>query len=373
MGLSKQQRFAMIDFLVPLLNDLSKRQMHMHLLFPSGSVGPDLDLHGAPRETTIRIVLALETYHTEPGKPALFELLEQVSYEVGVDHQTLIEEWQRALLTPASPQAVTPPAPSIAEVSQPQSVGTSPVVTPAAHSRAESFAIPAPFAWVTVPAGKVTLEGKNESYLKTETTFDVPAFGISKYPITNAQFTLFVEAGGYRDKKWWTKQGWKWISNHRDTLFNSTHAPGSTCPTVVIWYEAMAFCSWLRQTIGEPVYLPTEQQWQRAAQGEDERLYPWGNDWDAKRCNNQGSSLTPVDQYEALGKSPYDVVDMVGNAAEWTLTHWRTGEQGGDGDLPRVIRGGSYENQHLNFLRVTTRTKADPLSKCGFRIVRRLE
>jgi formylglycine-generating enzyme required for sulfatase activity len=49
----------------------------------------------------------------------------------------------------------------------------------------------------------------------------------------------------------------------------------------VSWFEAVAFCRWLREvTDDETVVLPTEQQWQRAAQGDDERIYPWGNDWD---------------------------------------------------------------------------------------------
>ena len=374
MALSKQQRLAIIDFLVPLLNDEGKRQMHIDLLFAGEPRRPDLNLHGAPRETTTRIVLALEAYQIERGKPALVDLLQQVSYDVGVDHQALIEEWQKALVTPVS----TPQSPA-ALPSTPNTVGSQRTAPDLAPPRAERFAMPAPFAWITVPAGKVTLEAKNESYLKTETTFDVPAFGIGKYPITLKQYVQFIEAGGYRSKELWTKKGWKSLSSDRaktqervsSLITVSEMHPDYPAP--VTWYEAMAFCAWLHATIDEPVTLPTEQQWQRAAQGDDSRLYPWGSDWNAKACNNQNSHLTSVYKYEDLGASPYGVVDLVGNAAEWCLTAWRTGNVSSEGEEDRVVRGGAYTNQHLNFYRVTTRHKEWPLTLCGFRLVRLLE
>jgi formylglycine-generating enzyme required for sulfatase activity len=368
MALSKQQRMAVIDFLVPLLNDEGKRQMHMDLLFAGEPRRPDLNLHGGPRETTTRIVLALETYQIERGKPALVDLLQQVSYDVGIDHQALIEEWQNALLMPVSApaSAQTQPPPPAASVTHSPPHDAKPSL-----SRAELFAMPGPFAWVSVPAGQVTLEAKNESYLKAETTFDLIAFGISKYPVTVGQFQKFVEADAYRQRDLWPQKGWKWMPNNRDQLFDG-RVPGNY-PALVTWYEAMAFCAWLSLMTDQRISLPSEHQWQRAAQGDDDRLYPWGNDWDAKRCNNQSPGLTPVNQYEGLGDSPYGVVDLIGNAAEWTLTNWTTGEQGGDGDTDRVIRGGSYENKHLNFLRATTRTKAYVTTKCAFRLMHLFE
>jgi formylglycine-generating enzyme required for sulfatase activity len=384
MPLSKQQRLAIIDFLVPLLNDEGKRQMHIELLFAGESRRPDINLHGGPRETTTRIVLALETYQIEQGKPALVDLLQQVTYDVGVDHQALIEEWQKALLTPISAQK--PPSPQAPSSPIPVSAGLaeapkspSPKQLPVTPSSAELFAMPAPFAWITIPAGKVTLEAKNESYLKTETTFDVSSFGIGKYPITLGQYVKFIQAGGYHTKDWWTKKGWQSLSEDRpktqerksSLVTVSEMRPNQPAP--VTWFEAVAFCAWLHATIDEPVTLPNEHQWQRAAQGDDNRLYPWGSDWNAKACNNQNTHLTSVYKYEDVGQSPYGLVDMVGNAAEWTLTNWRTGEEGGDGDVARVVRGGAYTNQHLNFYRVTTRHKEWPTTLCGFRIVRLLE
>jgi formylglycine-generating enzyme required for sulfatase activity len=116
------------------------------------------------------------------------------------------------------------------------------------------------------------------------------------------------------------------------------------------------------------ITLPTEQQWQRAAQGDDHRIYPWGDDWDCHRCNNSVSpcksqSTTPVTQYEGRdkGNSPYDVVDMAGNVWEWCLTDFIEG----DNDINRsdvrgrVLRGGSwYFNS--NVLRAAIRSRNTP-------------
>lgn len=63
--------------------------------------------------------------------------------------------------------------------------------------------LPTPFAWVEIPAGKVTLGTYyTGGHITQPTTFDVPAFAIAKYPVTNAQFAKFIDAGGYKQQKW---------------------------------------------------------------------------------------------------------------------------------------------------------------------------
>lgn len=181
----------------------------------------------------------------------------------------------------------------------------------------ESPHLPAPFAWIDIPGGTVTLEDGHG-------TFDVEPFAIARYPVTNGQFAKFVEAGGYAQRPWWTDAGWalrdqdQWMEPRHwaDPKWN-----GENQPVVgVSWYESLAFSLWLSEVSGERVFLPTEQQWQRAAQGDAGRIYPWGNDWDGKRCNNSvglgdmaDGQTTAVTAYEGKGDSPYGVVDMSGN------------------------------------------------------------
>lgn len=206
--------------------------------------------------------------------------------------------------------------------------------------------LPAPFAWIAIP-------GKG--------------YNIAKYPITNAQYAKFMEAGGYQQRQWWTDAGWDaklqgltldWSTGAgvaTDTpwteprFWNDPAWNGSEQPVVgVSWYEAMAFCQWLSQATGTNIALPTEDQWQYAAQGDDERKYPWGNEWDCTRCNNsvkpcESTGTTPVRQYEGRGDSPFGVVDMVGNVWEWCLTEF---DNQSNDDLTntnsRTIKGGGW-------------------------------
>jgi formylglycine-generating enzyme required for sulfatase activity len=128
--------------------------------------------------------------------------------------------------------------------------------------------------------------------------------------------------------------------------------------TNVTWYEAAAFCQWLsdqtRLNKGIPasftgsflITLPTEQQWQRAAQSEDGREYPWGNQFDPAHSNTTESNIgapTPVTQYPS-GASPYGVMDMAGNVWEWCLSEWGTSEINLSSSGERVLRGGAWDN-----------------------------
>ncbi|MFN8610398.1 MAG: SUMF1/EgtB/PvdO family nonheme iron enzyme [Vulcanimicrobiota bacterium] len=85
--------------------------------------------------------------------------------------------------------------------------------------------------------------------------------------------------------------------------------------------EAAEYAAWLGKS------LPTEQQWEKAARGQDGRLFPWGNQWDGERVNSAESGrrfLTPVDAFP-LGASPYGCLNMAGNVWEWTVTPWEPG------------------------------------------------
>lgn len=257
--------------------------------------------------------------------------------------------------------------------------------------------LPAPFDWCEIPAGKVEI--KLQSYdPKFWEIFDIPTFFMAKYPVTNAQYQVFVDAGGYENKVWWTEGGWRakeagWHT-HDDNKTRPTGEEwieprywkderfvGDNKPVIgVSWHEAVAFCLWLSETTGEKIILPTEQQWQRAAQGDDKRKYPWGNQWDAGRCNNNIDSkgigkTSPVTEYAEKGDSPFGVVDMIGNVWEWCLTEYITGSTGLYGTEGRVIRGCSWFNDFIDNFRVDSRGVSNPFGgniNKGFRIAKSL-
>lgn len=239
--------------------------------------------------------------------------------------------------------------------------------------------LPPPFEWCEVPSGEVTLKS-GEGKHRTPITDTLAAFYIAKYPITNAQFEVFVSStDGYANPRWWDysadAQAWRNVNMQpSETPFDGDNRPR----VYITWYEAMAFCKWLSaQTIEHlplQISLPTEKQWQRAAQGDDKREYPWGNEFDASRCNTMASDLggtTSVTKYPN-GASPYDVMDMAGNVWEWCLTTWEGGENISDsGDIARVLRGGSW--YHLVYdARTVSRMARKPYDRggsAGFRLV----
>lgn len=172
--------------------------------------------------------------------------------------------------------------------------------------------LPPPFEWIYVPAGEISLTHSTYKISEIIQTY-VEAFYIAKYPITNQQYSIYVEETGQEP---------------RSNLWKKPHFNQDLHPVVEIrWYEAMLFCKWLSNQLPYNVTLPTDAQWQRAAQGDDGRKYPWGNQWDSSFCNSSDSGIghtTPVDFYPQ-GASPYGVMDMLGNVFEWCITDADTG------------------------------------------------
>lgn len=242
--------------------------------------------------------------------------------------------------------------------------------------------LPAPFETCLIPAGEVTL--RKGAYLKKPTTFTLPTFAMAKYPITNAQYRQFIRAGGYRKAEWWTaagwqlcqKQGWTAPRYGRHPRFQAVDQP----VVGLSWYEALAFCHWLQDLSQMVISLPSEQQWQRAAQGDEPLPYPWGQDWDGSRCRHsvnlaESEALTQpssVIAYTGLGDSPFGVSDMAGNVWEWCLTDYRTGANQLEGNNTRCVRGGSWFNLYPKNFRTDFRGKQYPQYRAfhlGFRIV----
>lgn len=197
--------------------------------------------------------------------------------------------------------------------------------------------------WRDVPAGSF-------QYGRDGLTRTLPAFQISKYPVTNAQYRQFVEDTGYKPQG-----GWRTPASGHDEEW-ADH------PAVhVTHYDALAYCRWAGGR------LPSEPEWEKAARGTDGRQYPWGTEWRDGSCNNEMAGTTPVTRYESVNTSPYGVVDMVGNVLEWTSTS--------SPNRPGAIltKGGAWHNfsrKAFDAIRYTSEPPDVAHGACGFRVAR---
>jgi len=234
------------------------------------------------------------------------------------------------------------------------------------------------FEWVDIPAGRVSIDGSYASYIPFDTNqdFDVPNFKIAKYPITNRQYQTFVDDGGYDIEYYWTKQGWALRTLHQWSQplhIGQAEVIGQAPVVGISWYEAIAFCKWLSTVLKQPITLPTEQQWQWAAQGDTAYLYPWGTQWDDANCNATNRGVTVVTAHKK-NRSPFGVHDMVGNTWEWCLNDWETGSININQNAHwRVLRGGAWDYSNYSFFRVSYRYRMyrpdERHRNVGFRIV----
>lgn len=208
-------------------------------------------------------------------------------------------------------------------------------------------------------------------------------FLIARFPVTNAQFAPFASESKFKDA---------WGANPEK---KPSH------PVVnVSWQTAMAFCVWLTKKYraslprGLVFRLPTEAEWEKAARwrpspggrgdgGEGEALiYPWGNDFDPKKCNTSEGGpgrTTPVGAYSPQGDSPYGCADMSGNVWEWTHSLYKKpypyrtddGREDPQSEGNRVLRGGSWYF-NVRFARCACRSLYAPINhlnvNSGFRV-----
>jgi hypothetical protein len=261
----------------------------------------------------------------------------------------------------------TPGAEAVVEIQEPEP-------TPARDPILDI--LPQPFEWCEIPGvqgfGLITDDGY-------QGTYDISPFFMAKYLITYEQFQVFIDAeDGFRNDEWWQGLAKRESQPDKQGFTHAENLPRDT----VSWYDAVAFCRWLSSKVGYEVRLPTEWEWQWAAQGPDRRAYPWGNAYRKGYANidEKGSGIiggaylektTPVGSYPR-GASPYGVLDMSGNVLECCLNQYPdTGKTDTSGDASRIDRGGSWQGD-TSTVRTDYRIVSPPGNKgwdAGFRVV----
>lgn len=178
---------------------------------------------------------------------------------------------------------------------------------------------------------------------------------LAKYPITNAGYRAFVQAGKRRAPAFWCEKG-----------FDDDRLP----VVGIDWEDAESYCAWLNELLpqhnGLVFRLPSEAEWEWAASA-NVRLYPWGDNLPEARRANFGdwdSRLTAV-QAHPEGATPEGLCDMVGNVWEWTAT------ETGDKPAKRIVRGGAAYNDAEVLKCVSRDRHAKEYSRfIGFRVAR---
>ncbi len=188
---------------------------------------------------------------------------------------------------------------------------------------------------------------------------DLPAFKITRTPITNAQYAAFVAAAGHRapdvDPETW--RGYKLIHPYQRTRRHAwtdgDPPPGrAEHPVVLVSHEdARAYAAWLSEATGRAWRLPSEREWEKAARGSDGRRFPWGETWDPARLNSHDQG--PFDTLPAgsfpESASPHGLLDGAGQVFEWTATPAR-----GTGGR-YIVKGGSWDDSGCGICRPAAR------------------
>ncbi|UCG27030.1 MAG: SUMF1/EgtB/PvdO family nonheme iron enzyme [Bacteroidales bacterium] len=180
-----------------------------------------------------------------------------------------------------------------------------------------------------IPAGDFSFSVTNPDQFipypdySTPRLVHVERFFMDKYPVTNAEYYEFMVATGYQPRD---------PTNFLKHWENGIYPQGQdNYPVVYVSLEdAKAYAEWSGKR------LPTEIEWQYAAQGTDGRTWPWGDEFHSTKCNDAFERPTPVDAFPK-GMSPFNIEDLVGNVWQMTNDIYDNGSY-----RFNIIRGGSY-------------------------------
>lgn len=241
-------------------------------------------------------------------------------------------------------------------------------------------------AFVYVPAGKAVIGGDPVAHGAFDRKIlDIPGFAIGRFPVTCDEYLAFLDdlartdleaamrhvpRARAADGHWWSYDREERRFRYPDRSPGGHAWVGNLAVNGVSFRDAQAFVSWRRQKTGEPVRLPTELEWEKAARGTDGRFFPWGDHFDPTFCKMKASRDTPYPEPEPVGSfpvdtSPYGARDMAGGVRELCSSAFES-EPG------PVMRGGCWHDTGL-FCRVAFRHLTQPEfvnSGLGFRLAK---
>ncbi len=218
-----------------------------------------------------------------------------------------------------------------------------------------------------VPGGGFMLFMPGLDHLKTE---PMTAFLIDRHPVTNREYKLFVDAGGYQRPEYWrqTFHEGDGVLPWEEAIARFTDAIGRPGPatwelgeyppgeddlpvTGVSWFEAAAYAAWSRKE------LPTIFHWNRVA-------FTVASAEIVPVANFSGRSPVPVGTTRSMNR--FGVHDLAGNVREWA---WNESNRPGE----RFILGGGWDDPEYAFVDAYAQPAFDRSQTNGFRCIRSLE
>lgn len=201
----------------------------------------------------------------------------------------------------------------------------------------------------------------------------IDSFYMDKFEVTNRQYLVFVKATNHRPPSHMSDPSYDlW----KDQSFSEEI---SDQPVINVgWEDAAAYAKWAGKR------LPTEAEWEYAAQGATNRIYPWGDQSPGADQAPHSISWQGQTTYSIVNKtslSPFGIMGLGGNVAEWVFDFYNYSyyssakegvlhnPRGPEKGFYRVVRGGSSQDVPFYF-RCSFRDydfPQDRTSKIGFR------
>lgn len=191
----------------------------------------------------------------------------------------------------------------------------------------------------------------------------VKNFFLSRYEITNKEYQEFVRKTNYRSPSGWAGLD---FPNGAENL-----------PVVnITWEDAQYYCQWLSTATKQNYRLPTEEEWEFAASGTENHLYPWGNEFqNATIFSDTSLGVTaPINSATLAGdRSQFNIIGLAGNVSEWTANTYRPYP----GSTTKIdcsgcytVRGGNFKSDAKDIVATFRFGSAKASEVIGFRIAK---